>query len=151
MLAGVLAALAVATIGHTLVSSIRRRRRELAVLKTIGFHRRQVSAVVAWQATTFAALAALIGLPLGVALGRVAWRALADELGIVPDASTPCWGCSWPRRQRFCSPTSSRSFPGGLRAGSGPPSHCGPSNAYLAVATRQPASQASARAASAAM
>ena len=92
VLAGVLGALAVATVGHTLVTSVRRRRRDLAVLKTMGFQRRQVSAAVAWQATTFAAVAALIGLPVGVALGRVAWLALADQLGIVPDVATPLVG-----------------------------------------------------------
>jgi ABC-type lipoprotein release transport system permease subunit len=88
VLAGVLAALAVATVGHTLVTSIRRRRRDLALLKTIGFQRGQISATVAWQATTFATVA-LIGLPLGLALGRVLWRALANQLGIVPDVATP--------------------------------------------------------------
>ena len=88
VLAGLLAALAVATVGHTLVTSIRRRRRDLALLKTLGFRRGQVSATVAWQATTFATVA-LIGLPLGVALGRVLWRALANQLGIVPEVSTP--------------------------------------------------------------
>ena len=92
VLAGVLGGLAVATVGHTLVTTIRRRRRDLAVLKTMGFQRRQVSAAVAWQATTFAAAAALIGLPVGVALGRVAWLALADQLGIVPDVATPVVG-----------------------------------------------------------
>lgn len=89
VLAGLLAALAVATVGHTLVTSIRRRRRDLAVLKTLGFERRQVSAAVAWQATTFALIAVLVGVPAGIALGRVAWRALAEQLGIVPDVVTP--------------------------------------------------------------
>jgi predicted lysophospholipase L1 biosynthesis ABC-type transport system permease subunit len=88
VLAGVLAALAIATVAHTLLTSIRRRRRDLAMLKTIGFQRGQVSAAVAWQATTFAT-AALIGLPLGLALGRVLWRALANQMGIVPDVATP--------------------------------------------------------------
>ena len=92
LLAGVLGALALATVGHTLVTSIRRRRRDLAVLKTMGFQRRQVSAAVAWQATTFAAVAALIGLPAGIAVGRLAWLALADQLGIVPDVATPFVG-----------------------------------------------------------
>jgi hypothetical protein len=88
VLAGVLAALAVATVAQTLGTSIRRRRRDLALLKTIGFQRRQISSVVAWQATTFGT-AALIGIPLGLALGRVLWRAMANEMGIVPDVSTP--------------------------------------------------------------
>ena len=89
VLAAVLALLAVATVGQTLVTSIRRRRRDLAVLKTLGFLRGQVSAAVAWEATTLAALAALVGLPVGVMLGRLAWRALGEQLGIVPDPVTP--------------------------------------------------------------
>jgi hypothetical protein len=92
LLAAVLGGLALATVAHTLVTSIRRRRRDLAVLKTMGFQRRQVSAAVAWQATTFAAVAAIIGLPLGIALGRVIWLALAHPLGIVPDVATPLVG-----------------------------------------------------------
>lgn len=89
MLAGMLGLLAVAALGHTLVSSIRRRRRDLAVLKTLGFVRRQVVATVAWQATTLAATAALIGLPLGVAGGRWAWRLFAGQLGVGADPATP--------------------------------------------------------------
>jgi ABC-type lipoprotein release transport system permease subunit len=89
VLAALLAVLAVATVGHTLVTSIRRRRRDLAMLKTIGFLRGQVSATVAWQATTIAAVAVIIGLPAGLALGRVLWRALADQMGVVPDVVTP--------------------------------------------------------------
>jgi predicted lysophospholipase L1 biosynthesis ABC-type transport system permease subunit len=89
VLAALLAALAVATVGHTLVTSIRRRRRDLALLKTMGFVRGQVSAAVAWQATTIALVAVVVGLPVGLALGRVLWRALAEQMGIVPDVVTP--------------------------------------------------------------
>jgi ABC-type lipoprotein release transport system permease subunit len=91
VLAGLLAVLAVATVAHTLVTSIRRRRRDLALLKTIGFVRSQVSASVAWQASTIAVVAAVVGIPLGAALGRVLWRALANQLGIVPDVVTPAF------------------------------------------------------------
>jgi ABC-type antimicrobial peptide transport system permease subunit len=91
VLAGLLGLLAVATVGQTLVTSTRRRRRDLAVLKTLGFLRSQVSATVAWQATTLAALAAVIGLPAGLLFGRIAWRALGDQLGIVPDPATPAF------------------------------------------------------------
>ena len=42
-LAAVLAVLALLAVGHTLVTSVRRRRRELALFKTIGFSRRQVT------------------------------------------------------------------------------------------------------------
>jgi hypothetical protein len=89
VLAALLAVLAVATLAQTLVTSIRRRRRDLAVLKTLGFLRSQVSATVAWQASTLAVLATLLGVPLGVVIGRLAWRTLGEELGIVPDPATP--------------------------------------------------------------
>ncbi len=88
-LAGVLALLAVATLAHTLVTSISRRRRDLAILKTLGFARGQVFATVAWQATTLAAIAAVVGLPLGVAAGRWGWSLLADQLGVDPSPITP--------------------------------------------------------------
>jgi ABC-type lipoprotein release transport system permease subunit len=88
-LAGLLAALAVATIAHLLVTSIRRRRRDLAVLKTMGFVRGQVSAAVAWQATTLVLLALVVGLPLGVAGGRWIWQVFAERIGVAPGPRAP--------------------------------------------------------------
>jgi len=79
ILAGLLAVFAVGALGLTLTSSVRRRRRDLAILKTIGFVRRQILATVAWQATTLAVLAVLIGIPAGVALGNWTWRLVADS------------------------------------------------------------------------
>ncbi|HEV8275227.1 MAG TPA: FtsX-like permease family protein [Streptosporangiaceae bacterium] len=88
-LAGLLALIAAGTLAHTLASSTRRRRRDLAVLKTLGFTRRQLRQAVAWQATTIAAIALLIGLPAGVAGGRWAWRYLAAQLGVLPEPAVP--------------------------------------------------------------
>jgi ABC-type lipoprotein release transport system permease subunit len=84
-----LAVLGVGTLGHTLVTSTRHRRRDLAVLKTLGFVRRQVSATVAWQATTFAVVALLLGLPLGVAAGRWAWLLVNQGLHSPAGPVTP--------------------------------------------------------------
>lgn len=89
LLAGLVAVLALATLGHTLAVSVRARRTELAILKTIGFVRRQVSATAAWQATTVAVVGLVIGLPLGIAGGRWAWNAVADQLGVVPAPTVP--------------------------------------------------------------
>jgi ABC-type antimicrobial peptide transport system permease subunit len=86
---GLLGTIAVAIMAHTLLTSIRRRRRDLAVLKTLGFERGQISRVVAWQATTITLLALTIGIPLGIAGGRWAWTIFADELGIVPQPVIP--------------------------------------------------------------
>jgi hypothetical protein len=89
LLAALLAVLGAATLGHLLVTSVRRRRRDLAVLKTLGFVRGQVSATVAWQATTLAAIALLVGLPLGVAAGRWGWVLVNQGLGSPVGPVTP--------------------------------------------------------------
>jgi hypothetical protein len=87
--AGLLAALAVATLGHTLVTAVRRRRHELATLKTVGFVPRQVAATVAWLATSLVVVALAVGLPLGVAAGRWGWTVVADGIGTPAAPVTP--------------------------------------------------------------
>lgn len=87
-LAGLVVALAVATLAHALVTSVRRRRADLAVLKTIGFLRRDVVSAVGAQATTLVVVALVVGLPLGLAAGRWAWRVVAEGVG-APGAVTP--------------------------------------------------------------
>jgi predicted lysophospholipase L1 biosynthesis ABC-type transport system permease subunit len=89
LLASLVALLALATVTHALVTSVRRRRRDLAMLKTLGFTRGQVSQTVAWQATTFALVAVLAGLPVGIAAGRWAWRLVANQLGVVSGPVVP--------------------------------------------------------------
>jgi hypothetical protein len=84
VLAATLTLLAVGTIAHTLVTSVRRRRRDLAILKALGFVGRQVRASVAWQATAIAGAGLIVGVPLGVATGRWAWTALAQAFAIEP-------------------------------------------------------------------
>jgi ABC-type antimicrobial peptide transport system permease subunit len=88
-LAVVLALLAIGVVTNLLVSSIRRRRRGLAILKTLGFRRRQVSFAVAWQATALVAIALVIGLPIGTALGRWVWTTFATNLGLPGNPRTP--------------------------------------------------------------
>jgi ABC-type antimicrobial peptide transport system permease subunit len=79
----------VLSLALALLASVRRRRRELALLKTLGLTRRQVMAAVAWQASVILVIAALIGVPLGVAVGHWAWRAFATSLGAVPVTVVP--------------------------------------------------------------
>jgi hypothetical protein len=89
LLAGLLALLAAIAVGHALVTSVRRRRREIALLKTIGFGRWQVSATVAWQATTLAVVGLVIGIPIGFLIGREVWGRVADGLGVATVATMP--------------------------------------------------------------
>jgi ABC-type lipoprotein release transport system permease subunit len=89
LLAGLIALLATATLANTLISAVRRRRRDLAILKTVGFKRRQVAAVVTWQATTVALVALVIGIPLGLAGGRWGWNLISSGIGSVSPPMIP--------------------------------------------------------------
>ena len=81
VLAGLVTLLGLATIGNSLFTSVRRRRRDLAILKAIGFGPRQVAAVVGWQATTFAAVSLIVGIPIGIIAGGWAWTVVASSIG----------------------------------------------------------------------
>jgi hypothetical protein len=84
-----LAAAAVLSLALTVLSLVRRRRHELALLKIIGMTRRQIRAVIAWQTTLTLLIAVVAGGPLGVVGGRLAWRAFAGSLGVVPIIEVP--------------------------------------------------------------
>lgn len=73
------ALLAVATVTHALVTTVRRRRHDVAVLRALGFTRANVRLAVAWQATLIAVVGVVIGVPLGIVGGRIVWRRLAEE------------------------------------------------------------------------
>jgi hypothetical protein len=89
IIAALFAAAAAGALAHALLTSIRRRRAELAVLKTLGFTRRQVVGTVTCHAATVALVGLAIGLPLGVAVGRFTWNVVAARLGVVPAAVMP--------------------------------------------------------------
>lgn len=88
-LSALLLFLGAATLLHFLATSVRRRSRDLAVLRTMGFVRRQLSAAIAWQATALAAASVVVGIPLGIAAGRWSWKLVADQLGLVAHPVTP--------------------------------------------------------------
>ena len=88
-LAAFFAVLGIVTVGHALVTSPRRRRRELAVLRTLGLVSGQVGATLAVQATAVGAVGLLIGLPLGIAGGRSLWALVATGLAVVTKPVVP--------------------------------------------------------------
>ena len=89
VLASGLAGGAIVALGFTLVASVRRRRRELALLKALGFTQRQLAATISWQASVAGVVGVVVGLPLGIALGRWLWSLFAAEVFAVPRPSVP--------------------------------------------------------------
>jgi hypothetical protein len=89
VLAAVLGALGTATLAYLLATSTRRRRRELAIFRTLGFEGRQLSAAVAWQASALVIVALIVGIPLGLVMGHWVWMAFADAVGVADDNSIP--------------------------------------------------------------
>ena len=79
----------VTMLAHALLTSIRRRRRELAVMRMLGFERGQIVATVAWQATTIAVVGLAVGLPIGIALARFGWNVFANDLAVLPRPVIP--------------------------------------------------------------
>jgi predicted lysophospholipase L1 biosynthesis ABC-type transport system permease subunit len=73
----------------TVVTDARDRRRELAVLKSLGLTKPQVRLIVLWQTSTILVVAVCLGTVLGVAAGRLVWRGFAASLGVVPVTEVP--------------------------------------------------------------
>jgi ABC-type lipoprotein release transport system permease subunit len=59
--------------------TLRRRRHDLAVLRAMGLRPRQSAACVFWQAMTVAVIGLAVGIPIGIIIGRVSWRWVANS------------------------------------------------------------------------
>lgn len=90
----IMSLMGVAVLAHVLTVAARARRRDIAVLRALGFSRGQTLRTVAWQATIYAAGALAIGLPIGVLLGCLAWHSYAAHLGAVPEPTIPLIACA---------------------------------------------------------
>lgn len=91
-LAGALALAMALGLFIAIAVTTRARRRELAVLRALGGVGRQLRASVRWQALTVVGIALVVGIPVGLALGRVSYRAFATGLGVVPRPEvSPPW------------------------------------------------------------
>lgn len=93
LFAVIMGSMAAAVLAHVLAVASRARRRDIAVLRALGFSRGQTLRTVAWQSTIYSVGSLAIGIPVGVLLGRLAWRTYAVHLGAVPEAATPLVAC----------------------------------------------------------
>jgi ABC-type lipoprotein release transport system permease subunit len=82
-LAAFFAMLAVATVAHALATTVRRRRGDLAVLRSMGFTRTDARLAVAFQATLLAVVGVVIGVPAGIVVGRFLWKQFAENYPVV--------------------------------------------------------------------
>jgi hypothetical protein len=80
---------ALIALGLTLVASVRRRSRDLALLKTLGFTRRQLAVVIASQSSVAVLVGLVAGIPSGIVLGRALWDTFAHEINAVPAPTVP--------------------------------------------------------------
>ena len=89
VMAGFLALLALGAVGHALVTAVRRRGHDIAVLRALGMTRWQSRTTAITQATVVSLVGLAVGVPLGVALGRTIWRYVADTtfMHYVPPAA----------------------------------------------------------------
>jgi hypothetical protein len=66
-----------------LVLGVRRRPHDVAVLRALGVRPGEARRIVWWQAATLLVVAVGLGVPLGVALGRAVWSALARASNVI--------------------------------------------------------------------
>ncbi|MFL6206283.1 MAG: FtsX-like permease family protein [Acidimicrobiales bacterium] len=64
---------------------------DLSVLQALGCSRLQLVRAAGWQAVPAGLAALAVGLPLGVAVGRLAFSAFARSIAVVDDPSSPPW------------------------------------------------------------
>lgn len=88
-LASALAVGALFALALTLIASVGRRRRDLALLKALGFTKRQLALALVWQSTVAVVVGLFVGIPLGVIAGRWLWDLFARQIYAVPDATVP--------------------------------------------------------------
>ena len=89
LLAMALVALGLGGVLHSLLVAGSRRSSEIAIAKALGFTRGQAASTIRWQGVVTWIVAALAGVPLGLFVGRVAWKRVASGVGAVDLVSIP--------------------------------------------------------------
>lgn len=88
-LAAALAVLVGIPVVHSLLVSIRGRRRDLAVLSALGARPATLRSIGLVQGLTVVAAGVVIGLPFGVVAGRLSWSTVAEAFGTIPEPVVP--------------------------------------------------------------
>jgi ABC-type lipoprotein release transport system permease subunit len=80
LLMAFLALLAAAAVAHVLATSVRRRRRDFAMLRALGMTRRSTRSIINLQGTAIAIAGLVVGIPAGMIVGQSGWHLIADRV-----------------------------------------------------------------------
>jgi hypothetical protein len=89
--ASLAALLGIVLLAYSLAVSAAARRHDLSVLRALGMTRRRLRRVLSWQGVALALVVVVIGVPAGLLVGSLAWRAFADQLGVATAVHVPAW------------------------------------------------------------
>jgi hypothetical protein len=89
LLAAFLTVIGGAGLAHALIVGVRRRRRDLAIARSLGLRTDQARWVVGWQALVMAVLGAAAGLALGLLAGRLIWQRIVHGVGALVEVRVP--------------------------------------------------------------
>lgn len=89
VLASLLVLVVGVTVANAMVVAVRRRRRDIAILRSLGSTRGNVTAVGVWQGVTIGVTALAFGMPIGVVVGRWCWARLANGFGTLAEPVVP--------------------------------------------------------------
>ncbi len=92
VLASLLVLVVGVTVANAMVVAVRRRRRDIAILQSLGSTRGNVTTVGVWQGVTIGVTSLLFGVPLGVVVGRWFWTRLANGFGTLAEPVVPLPG-----------------------------------------------------------
>jgi putative ABC transport system permease protein len=87
--AGLFAVTAAAVLARSVVSAGRRRRREIAIFRALGFSSRQATLAAISQGVTAAFVAVALSVPIGLAMGARLWALYAQSIGVKVESSRP--------------------------------------------------------------
>jgi ABC-type lipoprotein release transport system permease subunit len=64
---------------------------DLAIMRSLGLVPSQLRRVMAWQGLLLAGVVVLVGMPVGVLMGRAVWSHVTEALGVVSGGTTTPW------------------------------------------------------------
>ena len=77
--------LGLAAFANGLIVATRSRRDDYATLRSLGAQHRTIAGSVAWHGALVVLIGAVVGIPVGLIVGRTVWRRTASGINAIPD------------------------------------------------------------------